>query len=85
MNSVQLKNHFQLMEYDSLVQELRRQIKRSTNSDIRAELRLKIYERSIELKAKVMSILPDNEQLTWCNTNNFSVPIDAFYLRKKLA
>ncbi len=85
MNSVQLKNHFQLMEYDSLVLELRRQIKRSPNSDLRAEFRLKIYNRSNQLKAKVMSILPDNQQLIWGNTDNFSVPIDAFYLRKKLA
>jgi hypothetical protein len=86
MNSYQYRKHFELMENDQLVKDLLQQIKNSKDSDLRADLTYKIYDRSNELKEQVKSMptATIKHSNTVFDMSHFCAGIDAYFARAVL-
>jgi hypothetical protein len=86
MNSYQYRKHFELMENDKLVQDLLQQLKNNKDSDLRADLRYKIYDRSNELKEQVKSMptATIEHRNRVFDMSNFSKGIDDYFARPVL-
>lgn len=86
MNAYQYQKHFELMENDQLVQALLQQLKNNKDSDLRADLIYKIYNRSNELKEQVKSMptATIKHSNTVFDMSNFSAGIDAYFARAVL-
>jgi hypothetical protein len=62
MNAEQYRKHFDLMETDPLVLELRRQLSVCKDIEAKAEIRFKIHERSIKFKQDLEEQATNNKK-----------------------
>jgi hypothetical protein len=86
MNAYQYRKHFELMENDQLVQDLLQQIKNCDNSNSRADIRYKIYDRSNEIKEQVKSMptATIEHRNRVFDMSNFKSSVDSYFARKVL-
>jgi len=86
MNAYQYRKHFELMENDQLVQDLLQQIKNCDNSNSRADIRYKIYDRSNEIKEQLKSLSTPTMKHSnnVFDMTNFKSSVDSYFARKVL-
>lgn len=83
MNAEQYYRHLILIENDSLIIRLRSEIKKCKKPSEKSKLVFQIYNRSIELKEKVISESQDLANLSEIEHLNFGKAIDEYLSRKE--
>lgn len=82
MNAEQYYKHFELVKEDELIKELRSKMNKCKKPGEKTKFALKIYNRSNELKEKVIL---ESSEMTIDNKRdfvNFGKSIDAYLARK---